>query len=398
MSQHTIMSKVGIIPYGQLSRFLILLNRHLCVIQMNNIVIFCIAALLLLGCENSQDKVGIKISKMEQDVIESIMGNPQPVCVGRYIFDLPEQFFADGASVYINKNAIEAQPMPLPAFEQRIRLREQKLEKTDPLQMIDAPYLKNIHSIPDQMNGVIFERNLNNYSPDMARVLEAHYYQNSVAFKTEIKVINTDAVRYIEERKDFPSNVTNKISELNKLLRKLKGVRENEPIPKGKGLCFNHGFIAGDSLSIVGSDWGEEDAGIAFTLKQYPKLNFRIKSNNYLKAERTLLERAEKGALSKLLRSFGSSVKNLAKGRREIHDAIAEELLIFNASDENNIQYNFLMYINEKSGSNSTPFLSAELRYELSGNYLADDDLTEKQLLSIWYQLTNSIRIRPGAI
>ena len=365
---------------------------------MSKVIIFFMVSILLLGCENSQDGAGVKMSKIEQSVIESVMENPQPVCVGRYMFDLPEQFFAEGASVYINKNAIEAQPMPLPAFEQRIRLREQELEKAVPLQVIDEPYLKKTYSIPERIDGVIFERNLNNYSPDMARVLEAHYYQNSVAFKTEVKVINTDAVRYKEERKDFPSNVTNKISELNKLLRKLKGVRESEPIPEGKGLCFKHGFIAGDSLSIVGSDWGEEDAGIAFKLKQYPKFNFRIKSNNYLKAEHTLLERAEKGALSKLLISFDSSVKNLAKGRRKIHGAVAEELLLFNASDENNIQYNFIMYINEKSGSNSTPFLSAELRYELSGGELGDDDLTEEQLLSVWYQLTNSIRIRPGAI
>ena len=357
---------------------------------------------LLLGCENSQDGAGVKMSKIEQSVIESVMENPQPVCVGRYMFDLPEHFFAEGASAYINKNAIEAQPMPLPAFEQRIRLREHELQSTEVYEKGNAPFLKSTYQLNDSKEGVIFERNINTMAPEGSRYLEAHYYNNGIAFSTGIKTKRFDAERYAKERLELPNyyvdNHTEKLIELRKLISRIQGFKPNEPIPEGKGLCFKHGFIAGDSLSIVGSDWGEEDAGIAFKLKQYPKFNFRIKSNNYLKAEHTLLERAEKGALSKLLISFDSSVKNLAKGRRKIHGDVAEELLLFNASDESNIQYNFLMYINEKSGSNSTPFLSAELRYELSGGELGDDDLTEEQLLSIWYQLTNSIRIRPGAI
>lgn len=370
--------------------------------MMSKVIIFFMVSTLLLGCENSQDGAGVKMSKIDQSVIESVMESPQPVCVGRYMFDLPEHFFAEGASVYINKNAIEAQPMPFPAFEQRIRLREHELQSTEVYEKGNAPFLKSTYQPNDRKEGVIFERNINTMAPEGSRYLEAHYYNNGIAFSTGIKTKRFDAERYAKERLELPNyyvdNHTEKLIELRKLISRIQGFKPNESIPEGKGLCFNHGFIAGDSLSIVGSDWGEEDAGIAFKLKQFPKLTFKIETNNYLKEDKSLLERVGKGSLNNFISSFGDDIRVLAEDRRKVGGTDAEEWLVFNASDPDDVQYNFLMYMNEKSGSSSTPFLSAELRYELLGGELGDDDLTEEQLLSIWYQLTNSIRIRPGAI
>src|SRR5690554_2875619 len=103
--------------------------------------------------------VQFKMSVKERDMVDKLLVNPRPVCVGRYILDLPEAFVQDGSMVLINRNYIEAEPMPLPAFEQRIMLREQEIIATKTINKINEPFFRGIHRLPSGMTGVIFERN-----------------------------------------------------------------------------------------------------------------------------------------------------------------------------------------------------------------------------------------------
>ena len=120
-------------------------------------------ALSLQACHS----VEIKLPAKEKKVTEALLANPRPVCVGRYMFDLPEQFSQGGSSVIINDKRIEAQPMPLPAFEQRIRLREQEIAAKKTVDEIDGPYLKGVHKLPNGMEGIIFERNSSEIAPGL---------------------------------------------------------------------------------------------------------------------------------------------------------------------------------------------------------------------------------------
>ena len=368
---------------------------------MTNSTINTAVRLLVLACALSLQachSVEIKLPAKEKKVTEALLANPRPVCVGRYMFDLPEQFSQGGSSVIINDKRIEAQPMPLPAFEQRIRLREQEIVATKTINKIDTPYLRGVHKLFHDDKSIVFERNADNLAPDMFRVLEAHHYQNGVAFRTEIEFYNTDADRHKDERELFPTNITAKLSELHNLLGRLRGVKEGDPMPEGPALCFKHGYLVGDSRAVTGSAHGTEDAGTAFKLNNFPRVTFIISSNNFLQEDDSLLERSQQHWMLKTLGRFGGMFKTLSKGKRTIHGVDAEEWLMFNGTDRENKQYQYMMYIHEKSGSSKTPFLEAEMFYRPIGKGTEPDELTDKQLRAIWYQLTDSIRIRPGAI
>jgi hypothetical protein len=67
-----------------------------------------------------------------------------------------------------------------PAFEQRIRLREQKLKNSATVDPVDQPFLKQVYRLSD--NAVIFDRNRNESVAGFGRVLEGHLYVDGVAF------------------------------------------------------------------------------------------------------------------------------------------------------------------------------------------------------------------------
>jgi len=351
-------------------------------------------ALSLQACHS----VEIKLPAKEKKVTEALLANPRPVCVGRYMFDLPEQFSQGGSSVIINDKRIEAQPMPLPAFEQRIRLREQEIAATKTIREINAPFLKGVHQLPSDMVGVVFERNSTPGSPALFRELEAHLYHNGIAFRTELLAKNSDEDQNEQRRARHPTNITAKLSELQNLLGRLRGVKEGDPMPKGPALCFKHGYLVGDSRAVTGSEYGKERVVMGFWPEEPSRVGISFTTNNYLQTDTTLLERMSGASMAKLLLRFGAQVKTLHKGSRTIKDAYAEELLVYNGSDPDEKEYNYLMYINEQTGSNKAPFLEVEMNYGPIGKGTEPDELTEKQLRAIWYQLTDSIRIRPGAI
>src|SRR5690606_39003364 len=227
----------------------------------------------------------------EQAMLDELLSNPRSVCVGRYIFDLPEAFVQDGSMVLINRNHIEAQPMPLPAFKQRIQLREQELAIGNVVNEIDKPYLKGVHKLPNDMEGIIFERNFSEISPGLFRKLEAHYYHNGVAFKTEIEAENTDKELNQNRKESYPTNINAKLSELHNLLGRLHGVRAVDPMPEGPALCFAHGYLLGTSRDIVGSMHGEERVSTDFGIGDNQRMVFTLTTDNNLKTDTSLLER-----------------------------------------------------------------------------------------------------------
>lgn len=334
----------------------------------------------------------------QQHQIESLVGQLQPLCVGRYMVDVPEQFYAEGAAARINDERLKGESMPWPAFEQRIRLREEELRNTQVSKEINAPYLKGVHPLSGNAKGVIFEHNVNFQAQGGSRNLEAHYYHNGVAFVTKIYARDYSSDMYIEQRRKRPkfyiNDLQERLAELRALIARVQGIQPGDPVPQGKGFCFDQGFIAGDSLSIVGSPRGKEEMGTRFEVQQFPRLVLKFDSNNYIKEDNSILDRAN----SMVFKLLGFNLRVLSKGKRLINGLEAEELLLYDSSDSESHEYSFNLYINEKHGSNSTPLFHAMLLYRLDGRKLGPDDMTEKQLKALWYQVTQSIRTRPGAI
>jgi len=327
------------------------------------------------------------LTEQEHIVVENLLVNPTPRCIGRYIIDLPESFVLPDASlVQINKQNVETKRMYLPAFEQRIRLREKELRNTRTIGAEDAPFLKKVYSLPDGMQGVIFEHNSSDISPDVFRHLEAHIYNNGVAFKTIIEAMNPDSERYEQQRKNDPdfyrNDVSQKLTELKGLLSRLQGRKENE-IPYTTGLCIPDGFIAGNMF-------GDEDVALSYESAVNPRLGINFSTNNFIQEDRSLLERSAEIKIGLLL----SNTHTLMKGSRKINTLMAEEWLSSGTGEDAASGHVFRLLVNEKTGSDKTPFLSVGI----SHGPLPDEALSENEIIAFWQKITATLRPRFGTI
>jgi len=324
----------------------------------------------------------IELTNKDYSLMNNLLKNYTPRCVGRYLVSLPEGFNLSDELVTINKQQVEVKRMYLPAFKQRVKLREKELENTNVIHNEDSPFLKKIHSLPDGMTGVIFETNYSEAAPDWGRKLEAHLYDNGVAFKQTIDAKDFNSPRYINEINKNPeyyrSNLDKKLLYIKDFLSSVHG-REKEEVPREAGLCIPNGFISGVSH-------GDEEISLSYKSKAVPNLFLNFESDSFLQEEKSMLERESN--ISRLL--SGNKIKTLMKGERDINKLKAEEWLTINGGEGSGNIYVFTLNINEKNGSPTTPFLRVTLKYR----FLSDGDLSEKEIIEFWKKVTNTIRIR----
>ncbi|SCC54746.1 T6SS immunity protein Tli4 family protein [Kosakonia oryziphila] len=328
----------------------------------------------------------LTLTEQEHKVVDNLLVNLTPRCIGRYQIDLPENLISPIGLVIINKQEIETKRTYLPAFEQRIRLREAELRKTQPISQEDAPFLKNIYPLPNGMKGIVFEHTSSQVSPDAFRIFEGYVYNNGVSFKTTMEATNADSSRYDKKKQQLPEVYTNdmskKLAELTDLLSRLQGRQENET-PVGQGACIPDGFVAGPAK-------GEEEISFNYQSKVNPRLYVGFSTNNYLQEDTSILERS--GEIELGLSKMGG--KTLGKGRRDINNLAAEEWLMVGNGEDAASGHHFELNVNEKQGSPKTPFLSIELNH----GPLPDEALTANEVMAFWQTLTSTLRMRPGAI
>lgn len=179
------------------------------------------------------------------------------------------------------------------------------------------PYLKGVYSLPDGMEGVIFERNESTQVYDSARIIEAHMYTNGMAIETTMEARNGASPRYDEDRKDFPeiygNNVPQKISELTDLLKRISARQENE-IPVAPGFCLPELFIKDGTKPV------NEDVNVHYLSSEYPHMKFYFDSDNYTASDDSLLER--RAIMEPYIKQAQGST--IHSGRRHISGLYAE--------------------------------------------------------------------------
>lgn len=334
----------------------------------------------------------VNLTSEEREHVTHFLKERTTRCVGRYLVDLPETFTitSDDVMAFVDTSSVKYQRIYRPAFEQKIRLREAELSATKTLNPLDMPYLKGVYFLSDDMQGVIFERNEYFQVPDSSRVLEAHLYTNGVAVEITIEARNGLSPRYDKDRKDTPeiygNSVPKKMVELTDLLRRISGKQENE-IPNEPGFCLPELFIK-DGITKP----NEEISANYISLK-YPEVKFYFDSDNYSDSDDSLLER---GAMME--RNIKQAEGNtISSGRRSINGLYAEQWLakglLSDTYGEKALR--FAININEKTASPLNPMLSLTfLQQGLEG----EGRLTEAEAVTIWQQITDTVRIRPNAI
>lgn len=329
----------------------------------------------------------------EQQMTDKLFEQTKPQCIGRYLFDVPDSFINTLTSqVNINDVNITSKRLYRPAFEQRIRLREQELKNSHTVDPEDQPFLKQVYQINE--NTVIFDRNRNGSVPGFGRILEGHLYDNGVAFIVTSRIRDLSDPKYQKDREDYSSNgmkesalnnKSQKLAEIESLLSRLKG-RADDDVPSQPGICIPDGFIrdsdikAGENISML---YREDNFELA------------VNSNNTLHKGETLLERGNE--INPLMVILGAH--SLKKGTVKLPGIDAEEWLIKGRQniqrpeDKNIPHYMFTLYGNEKVADYKHPVFSVEL----DNTGLEVKKYTDSQLVGIWERITESFRYRPNA-
>ncbi|WP_162368344.1 T6SS immunity protein Tli4 family protein [Acerihabitans arboris] len=330
----------------------------------------------------------------EKKVTDALFNQIKPQCIGRYVFDVPESYVNEQKNyVFLNDFRINSQRLYRPAFEQRIRLREQALKNERTVASIDGPFLKQVYRLSD--NAIIFDRNENGSTAGWGRILEGHIYVGGVAFIVQTEITDYSDERYASEREFYlrpevgrpvakANTKPQKLAEMQDLLSRLSG-RKDDEIPTQPGICIADGFIRDNSKQ------NKEDLSFAYRNDNF---GFYVSTDNTLGKSNSLLERGDE--IEPALRE--GNIHTIYKRKRNIAGMDAEDWLVRGKQvtyqpEAENILYSFTFYANEKAADYHHPVLFAKL----SNRGIGTTTYSDAQLVDIWDRITQTFRFRPGA-
>ena len=371
-------------------------------LKLNKKHYFLIAILLVIIFFSyryfSKDILMVTLTTEEQQQVDELLNDSVTRCLGSYLIDLPKQFKATKANSFeydYNQDIdISTNQQYFPPFKQMLARREQELKNTQPIDPIDGNFLKAIYPLSvsnsNEIQGVIFERMQRRVNPDVARILEGYHWQDEVTFKIEMAATNGSASRYDKDREKSPeiynNNVPEKIAQMRTLFERMR-VRDDYTIPNEPGFCFINGFMQGDD---------NRPKYIQFTYRYEDREDFyfRITFTNYAGSE-SLFDIPD----NFIIQGEGQKIY---KGTREINNLHLEEVIVKNNdfldSNDNGLKkerYIFNLGINMEEPDNRNPSLEIQMYYIIPRD--SRNAYSEDQLMIIWREITNSIRIRESS-
>ncbi|MBX4134238.1 hypothetical protein JMI89_11435 [Frischella sp. Ac48] len=355
--------------------------------------------LTLISCQAfNKDIQKMTLSANEQQQVDALLYNSPTRCVGTYLIDFPAAFKVNNESLFYYKGTgdfvITTKKQYLPPFKQMIARREQALKETKTMVPIDSPYLKAIYPVqtnhPDKMQGIIFERMESPGTSDILRVLEGYRWQDEVTLKVEMKARNGLGDQYASDREKDPESYTNnvpqKLQELRQLFERIQP-RDDLTIPTTPGFCLFNSFMQGEDR-----EWKDMNYGYRHDSIDY--FSFYFEFNDFAD-DYALLDKPE----AYFTQGSGHTIY---KGSRESHGVKLEEWVVKGKYFEDpqgvntdDTDYIFTLGIHITDPSYKTPRLRVEMTYRIPED--ETQGYTQEQLMVIWREITNSIRVRASA-
>ncbi|OTQ71890.1 hypothetical protein B6D17_02180 [Gilliamella apis] len=359
-----------------------------------------LALTVLSSCQAfNKDIRRITLPSKEQQSVTSLISNSPTRCIGTYLIELPVEFKAYKEGIFYYKSSgditITTKQQYLAPFKQMIALRKQDLENTKPLDQIYGKYLKQVYKVqtnnPDKMQGIIFERMVKPGMRDVLRVLEGYRWQDEVTLQIEMKARNGSGELYAKDRikdpESYANNVSQKLIELRKLFDRIKP-RDDLTIPTTPGFCMFNSFMQGEDR-----EWKDMNYGYRHD-NSNDYFSFYFEFNDFAD-DYALLDKPE----AYFTQGSGHTIY---KGTRESHGLKLEEWVVKGkyfeepqGVDNNYTDYIFTLGIHITDPTYKTPRLRVEMTYRVPED--KTQGYTEEQLMVIWREITNTIRIRESA-
>lgn len=332
------------------------------------------------------------LTDKEKRMVDTLFTTTKAQCVGRYVFEVPASFentLTDRAQ--INEVSISSKRLYRPAFEQRIRLREEALKNNPTVDPIDQPFLKQVYRLSE--NAVIFDRNKNESAAGFGRVLEGHLYVDGVAFIISSEIRDVSDPKYKQDRVEYlnggmTENQLNtkpqKLAELQDLMSRLRG-RKDDDIPAQPGTCISEGFIRDGSA--------EPKEDITFVYPHNPVFSLSVSTNTYLGDPKSMLERSHE------IQPYLTEVKakTLRKGKTQIAGFEADEWLNTAPSEKSPDHPSGQLLFNAIANEKIVDFRHPIIDLTLSNHALPPPVYSDAELVEIWNRITRSFRLRNNA-
>lgn len=358
------------------------------------------AIAMLTAC----DKGVPEMNEDEQRIVQEYTDSMVPMCVGRFMVDMPERMELAYSDLKVNDAEVSARPMSRQMFERHITRRQRELENMEHIDPEDAPFLKDMVREEDQ---VIFDRNENTGTYDSSRVLEGYQFLDNIMFEVSVKASDLSDDKYNSAReRGRADNKAGRMRQVRYLLGQLRP-RKGGEIPEEPGVCFENGFLAmGAEQDVPGHEaWFPiEKVVMRYVDRERRDVYFNFMTDSWLQEETTLLDRSPEFKAA-LREDDNGEVFREGDVTLDGIDQAAEVLSAQSSQDyRNHIRQNaFYLEANSLEGNRQFPivmidFVNGEFSVEEDeGKRIDQASLTDAEAIGLWDAVTRTLRHRPGA-
>lgn len=303
---------------------------------------------------------------------------------GYYSIKLPTDFVPTDGGMFIHGSdmtQVATKKQYLASFKQFIRRYEDKLRNTRVIEVNDEPYLKGKYMLPDQNEGVIFERMEDQYTPDFARILDAWKWSEEVTFEIKMKAQDGRSDKYDKVRSfyELEYNVKEKLKKIIDIFNAMKPRRDDKS-PKQNNLAFQYAEVEPSVL-------GEYELSTRYSNSKNITITLNTNNNDYVD---TLLLDTD----SRIMEIDNG--KTLHKGTRNVNGLHISEWWVKRrhlVPPEPYLKYEFNLKINE-SKDKKGQYLELTMRYDADVQK-PDEILTEHEVVALWQHITITLQYHP---
>ena len=301
--------------------------------------------------------------------------NMQPVCVGRYLIDVPSQFKL--ASMGQSVNGIEIVRLPKDIPNLRVFMFEMERAERQLREMLAKEDYSGIDQVlPISENSKAFIYYRGSVEKKLARI-EAYFLkdQSIYQFKTDVST----------------ERIAEKLKSINALAA-LISLRTPSQTPTTPGLCIDGGFISG-------KEFEDEGVSAGFSLIGYPSVGFTIAIEQSGTPDEWLNARIDRNWSHAAYAKVTGALTTHRKAKLNILGQEGEER-IFSGTEKGQHSWTAVAEIyGDNSVSKQTYKLDMDNDSHDSGtNEAFTTTFPNDTALSIWDAVTKTIRLRPGAI
>lgn len=346
-------------------------------------------ALSLLVVFGSFGVVAVSLVAQERrmtptDRIISVVENTRPVCIGRFIIDVPRtaQVVYGPARLPVETRRKEGEGGNLEAFVQRAVAKSKE----------DSWLARDGLTGSTSMLGKVID----GVTPDHKIVFGVGH--GSGSFYNVQSIVSVGSDLYIQEYEEFGEDdkYLHAIQDANEIASRIVPRNEDE-IPGGSGICIDGAFVREPQRYMI------EAVSIGIRLKEFEGVHISIqmtKKSRHIASDaiEPRLKSAEKSLVAQGHGSWYKRINFLRRGQRKIGDWDGFEVAAHRpaiGSEEESHEFAFLSHGEPRNPM--LPVLDVKLHTGVKGNEIGGmaPSITDEEALFFWDRILSSIKPRP---